>query len=75
VRDANQVIFLEAGRIAEAGTYDELSQRGGRFAALLKTSGLLNDDEPEEKPALPKPPKLAKLPKSPKPPKALLTPS
>jgi ATP-binding cassette subfamily B protein len=75
VRDANQVIFLEAGRIAEAGTYDELSQRGGRFAALLKTSGLLNDDEPEEKPALPKPPKLQKLPKSPKPPKALLTPS
>jgi ATP-binding cassette subfamily B protein len=49
VRDANKVIFLENGRIAEAGTYDELSQSGGRFAALLRTSGLLTDDEAGEK--------------------------
>ncbi|RWX75050.1 glucan ABC transporter ATP-binding protein/ permease [Neorhizobium lilium] len=49
VRDANKVIFLENGRIAEAGSYDELSQSGGRFASLLKTSGLLADDEAGEK--------------------------
>ena len=48
VRDANKVIFLENGRIAEAGTYDELSQSGGRFASLLRTSGLLTDDEARE---------------------------
>jgi ATP-binding cassette subfamily B protein len=47
VRDANKVIFLENGRIIETGTYDELSQRGGRFASLLKTSGILTEDEAE----------------------------
>jgi ATP-binding cassette subfamily B protein len=50
VRDANRVIFLENGRIAEMGTYDELSRLGGRFASLLRTSGLLDDeDEKAEK--------------------------
>ncbi len=44
VRDADKVIFLEQGRIAEMGTFDELSEKGGRFASLLKTSGLLTDD-------------------------------
>ena len=44
VRDADKVIFLEQGRIAEMGTFDELSHKGGRFASLLKTSGLLTDD-------------------------------
>ncbi|MGE7369509.1 glucan ABC transporter ATP-binding protein/ permease [Neorhizobium sp. NPDC001467] len=44
VRDADKVIFLEQGRIAEMGTFDELSARGGRFASLLRTSGLLTDD-------------------------------
>jgi ATP-binding cassette subfamily B protein len=47
VRDANKVIFLENGRIAEMGSYDELSRLGGRFTALLKTSGLLDDEEEE----------------------------
>jgi ATP-binding cassette subfamily B protein len=50
VRDANQVIFLEGGRIAEMGSYDELSHLGGRFASLLRTSGLL-DDSDDKKPA------------------------
>ncbi|TDK34388.1 glucan ABC transporter ATP-binding protein/ permease [Rhizobium deserti] len=47
VRDANKVIFLEAGRIIEMGTYDQLSQSGGRFAALLSASGIRIDDETE----------------------------
>jgi ATP-binding cassette subfamily B protein len=34
VRDADQIIVLDAGRVAEVGTYDELIAQGGRFAAL-----------------------------------------
>ncbi len=48
VRDANKVIFLDNGRIIEMGTYDELSQSGGRFASLLKASGILNDDDEKQ---------------------------
>ncbi|WJH41426.1 glucan ABC transporter ATP-binding protein/ permease [Aliirhizobium terrae] len=48
VRDANTVIFLDNGRIAEMGSYDELSQLGGRFASLLRTSGLLDDEEEDD---------------------------
>ncbi len=49
VRDANKVIFLDNGRIVESGSYDELSQLGGRFASLLRTSGLLDDETDEAK--------------------------
>ena len=34
IRDADQIVVLDKGRIAERGTYDELVARGGRFAAL-----------------------------------------
>jgi ATP-binding cassette subfamily B protein len=44
IRDADVVIFLDHGRIIEQGTYDELSALGGRFASLLKTSGIVADD-------------------------------
>ncbi|MBT9370574.1 glucan ABC transporter ATP-binding protein/ permease [Rhizobium sp. CSW-27] len=44
VRDADVVLFLDHGRVIEKGTYDELSALGGRFASLLKTSGILTDD-------------------------------
>ncbi|WP_137129277.1 glucan ABC transporter ATP-binding protein/ permease [Rhizobium sp. FY34] len=44
IRDADVVIFLDHGRIIEQGTYDELNALGGRFAALLKTSGIVTDD-------------------------------
>ncbi|MCM2476634.1 glucan ABC transporter ATP-binding protein/ permease [Rhizobium sp. CG5] len=44
VREADQVLFLDHGRIVEKGGYEELSQMGGRFASLLQTSGLLADD-------------------------------
>jgi len=49
IRDADMVLFLDHGRIIEKGTFDELSAMGGRFASLLKTSGILAD---EHKPAL-----------------------
>jgi ATP-binding cassette subfamily B protein len=48
VRDANTVIFLDGGRISEMGSYDELSRLGGRFASLLRTSGLLDDSEDDD---------------------------
>lgn len=44
VREADQVLFLDHGRIVEKGGYEELSQLGGRFASLLQTSGLLADN-------------------------------
>ncbi|MGE6741066.1 glucan ABC transporter ATP-binding protein/ permease [Allorhizobium pseudoryzae] len=55
IRDADVVLFLDHGRIIEKGTYDELSALGGRFASLLKTSGILADDAKVPPPALPQP--------------------
>lgn len=55
IRDADVVLFLDHGRIIEKGTYDELSALGGRFASLLKTSGILADDVKVTPPSLPQP--------------------
>ena len=45
VREADLVLFLDQGRIVEAGGFDELGQSNGRFAALLRASGILTDEE------------------------------
>ena len=43
VRDADLVLFMENGRIIESGGFDELAAREGRFAALLRSGGLVNE--------------------------------
>jgi len=45
VREADMVLFLENGRVIEKGGFDELSRSNGRFAALLRASGILTDEE------------------------------
>src|SRR5579884_935131 len=35
VRDADQIVVVEAGRVVERGTHDELAVLGGRYAALV----------------------------------------
>ena len=37
VRDADEIVVLDAGRVAERGTYDELKARQGRFAELVSS--------------------------------------
>ncbi len=43
IRDADQILVLDAGRIAERGTHDELVALGGRYATLLKGAALEAD--------------------------------
>jgi ATP-binding cassette subfamily B protein len=44
IREADLVVFLDHGQIIEMGNYDQLSELGGRFSSLLRTSGLLKEE-------------------------------
>ena len=35
IRNADQIIVLERGKVVEKGTHDELVRRGGRYAEML----------------------------------------
>ncbi|MBV8522953.1 MAG: glucan ABC transporter ATP-binding protein/ permease [Acetobacteraceae bacterium] len=37
VRDANEILVFDSGRIAEHGSFDALLAQGGKFAALVQT--------------------------------------
>ena len=43
VRDADQIVVLDDGEVAERGTHEELLARGGRYAAMVaRDSGPLS---------------------------------
>ena len=45
VRDADQIVVLDRGRVVEVGRYDELIEQGGRFASLAaRDDGRLTSD-------------------------------
>jgi ATP-binding cassette subfamily B protein len=50
VRDANQVIVLDEGRVVERGTHAALISAGGRYAALLQRQQLEESIEEEGAP-------------------------
>ena len=45
IRDSDQILVLDAGRIVERGTHDELVALGGRYSALL-SGAEIGEDRP-----------------------------
>ena len=41
VKSADQILVVDGGRVAEAGTHDQLLAKGGKYAAMWEASRLL----------------------------------
>jgi subfamily B ATP-binding cassette protein HlyB/CyaB len=39
VRNCDRILTIEAGRVVEDGSHNELVHQGGRYAALCKAQG------------------------------------
>ena len=51
IRDADQILVLDAGRIVERGTHEDLVELGGRYAALLSGAAVAEDSPASDAPA------------------------
>ncbi|MDP7548501.1 MAG: ABC transporter ATP-binding protein, partial [Alphaproteobacteria bacterium] len=51
LRHADEILFLEAGRVVERGSHDSLLAQGGRYAALFALQGRDGADPSETDPA------------------------
>ena len=46
IRNADRILVFDAGRVIESGTFDELVDRGGRFAELARAQFMAGDAKP-----------------------------
>ncbi|MGA9285156.1 MAG: ABC transporter ATP-binding protein [Solirubrobacteraceae bacterium] len=59
IRDADQILVLDAGRIVERGTHEDLVELGGRYAALLSGAAVAEDNPTTDTPTADAPAALA----------------
>ena len=48
IRNADRILVFDEGRIVEAGTFDELVAKGGRFAELARAQFMAAEAEEDE---------------------------